>query len=337
MYLLILISILFTQEITYKDTNVQLSKLTEFNNSDELPFYQRTFTLYTDGYYYIVDNGNSVLYKINQERKVTQKINFNGSGPGEFNRGINNFFIIDNKLVLSNLEKFAIYNFDLKLEKDVSLFRSGLGTCYEYFDKIMVNHGKKNKHLYSFFNSSGDLINQIINENYDGKRKGFAGSKNKYQTYKNTVYQIEEGEYKIQKYNSNMQPTDILTRKFKRIKNLTYEQDLKRFENMFGPVEDLNKGNKNFAGNIPKPYHSDIYRVIGIFKNYLFITINSNKEDKLDIDIINLDKITYTTRTIDYKEGDIIMDMNICENQMTIDYYNRENGPYIIVYNISMN
>lgn len=321
--------------LNFKESTIKFVKFKEIRNSDKIPFYNRTRSLYHDNKYFVYDYGNSEVYAFDSNLNTITFINIKGSGPGQFNQSISSFFICKDYLLLANYAKIAIYDFNFNLINEISLIRKKkMGLSYPYKGNILIFHGVKGKDLFSIINFEGELYKVLKNNKYDPNDIGFSHDGRNFLTYRNKTYFVEKGSYKIRTFDINLNESVFLKRDFMRRKNINYKKELIAFEKIFGPINNLNNKNVNFSADIPSEYYSDINREIGLFENYLILLVNSDDKNHLNLDLINLDNMTYDRKKLYFEKDDFIMNISISANKLLIDYSNINEGPSVLIYNI---
>ena len=82
-------------------------------------------------------------------------------------------------------------------------------------------------------------------------------------------------------------------------------------------------------------YFPDVMRIIGVYKDYVFVRTSSDVKNQLRLDVISPDDKLYAVKEIDSK--DEYISSSVVNGKLVINYTSEDDGPYAMVYDIALN
>ncbi|MCB0280671.1 MAG: hypothetical protein KDD94_14270 [Calditrichaeota bacterium] len=316
-------------------------KITELKTiAPDEGFYDRIYaSLSSNGKLVVADIGNRTINIYDENYKRIKQFGKEGSGPGEFENIFGVSTSNDRIYVRSHFNRISIFDFKGNHIKDVNSFEFGSGEMV-FNDGIIMKYKDDAKYLMVVYDKNGEVTKQIENKNYKepetrGNRMMLTISGSSYVPYKNGYVKAERGEYLFKFFDKSFNETESYTKDFERVK-----RDLSGF-NFSLKMEGASKKQQAEAQQRMKEqamkqlgeYEDDVNSALGFVGDYLLLSVATSAENKLLIDVISPDKQYFTQVEL---EGDEIINSSVQQNKLLIAYKNEEQGPYLKVYDLSI-
>jgi len=316
---------------------------------DEEGYYESIHsTISPNGSIIIYDTGNKLMFVYNSAGKLKHSFGKEGNGPGEFSR-IFGLSANDNYIyVRGRGRKIMIFTHSGKLVREITSNITFSSTSILLKDRLRVLNlpSPHTKHLMIDFNLDGTLKLTKSNPTYNPKAKReqrrFNPERMKERfnaprgltSTEDGFIRYYGGVYKLEKVDTQLTPTMVMSRPFVRIKETEDPEFLQRMKQRMGSTP---QGKKRMAqvvqirDNLTEGYLSDIQSILGTESGYIFVQTASEKKTELSIDIISPTHTFYDQIKL---TGDEVLSATVINKKLIVNYSNENDGPYAMVYTI---
>ncbi|MCB0279885.1 MAG: 6-bladed beta-propeller, partial [Calditrichaeota bacterium] len=203
-------------------------------------FYESTIsTVSSDGRLLVYDAGNHVMNIYDKSGKMLKFFGKEGNGPGEFSRLIG-IYANKTRIVATEFRKAMIFDYSGKLIKEINE-RAGFGTAIILSEKdITFNFGSSefSENSLMIFDLNGKQLKAVKNANHvtsEQRRRDGGFNEDRFRemmsrprgltSFGDKYVQFYPGEYKFEILDKNMKSLTVVTRDFKRIKELPEDEN----------------------------------------------------------------------------------------------------------------
>lgn len=304
-----------------------------------------------NGKIFVYDVGNKLVHRFSKDGAPEFKFGKEGNGPGEFNRGTRGVFASNNRVFIQHFAKLMIFKYDGTLVKEIKsrILALGQHVFHKNSFELILPPNQFSNVLKAEYDYDGNLIKETKNKGFKQQTRPPSPEEiiNRITRPQGLgllsygyVQSFPYSTYKIQIIDKSYNVKDVFTKEYERIK---YVNEVDRIPRRQRPaLKNATGQRKQFMMNIvskikevDKGFISDVMQVMGTQNDYIFLRTSAKKTSDLNIDVISPDMKYYSQISI--PANDEIISTYVSEKHLVVNYTNEDDGPYSVVYDMTIN
>lgn len=363
----ILVLILFQNSIEInekpiKPNSLSLQEYAFIKNTDDIFYWNIAATIDKSGKIIVFDIGNKKVKIFDKNNSLLKSFGKEGNGPGEFNKRnmYSDISVLHDLIAVHTYYFIHLFDYDGNHIKDIKMRTSVNDYIIQEkdFGFRLVYQKKlgqiKNKFVYKDYDKKGNFLKEQNRSDYKemsyeemekidsdltAHSKAFYNEATSFLAFGDDFIQSRNGSYKFEILDNTMQLKNTYTKKFERFE--LEKQEAKVFDRWKKlkkeRIKQLLKNQQELLDSeysIANGYHSDITRVIGIYKDNIFLLVADERNNKDRVHVLNSDFEFLTELTIPNVKN--AYDHKIRNDKLIVSQKNDEIGPFLKIFDIKI-
>ena len=294
-------------------------------------FYTRAVATVQNNQIAVYDAGNKKVHLYDNKLNEILSFGKEGNGPGEFSGQEHTIFMNQDRIFVFSFNKVHLFD---KKGNHVKSIRNWSEPTIEvkptkngifFFSSFMPNR----KELQKTIDNDGNVIKSVQNPIYKEKFEENMGYGNIVKT-KNGFALFKKDKYNVTIYDEQFKKiTKKIVRPFERFK-----ADAEYFKLKGNVPESELPQALSYMMQLSGGFKSDV-KHLETYKDYIIAFTETESRNKLSFDIIDKSYNIIGSQSIEFK--DRLQSYKFVEDKLVFSFRNDDIGPYIKIYDVSMN